>query len=316
MLHGNAYDLSRFVHPGGSEILAPLVGSDGTSAFEQHHSRDTLALAKPYLVGPVDLTDPRWTKEKEKVATTTTSSSSSSSSGALVSSKPSLSSMLTVEDFRAVAESTMPAGAWAYYESGGNTEATVRENERVFDRLWIRPRILIDVRRVDTTTRLLGSSSPSPLYVTATALARLADPRGEVAIVSACARTGTIYMLPTLSSCSLDEMTAAVVQGQTTWFQLYVNPDRSLTERVVARAEAKGCRALFVTVDAPQLGQRPRDMRHKASMKPHLQSTPSDSSSTTTPPQSTTRSLSSFIDAGLCWPICRGFSRFPVFLLP
>ena len=36
-------------------------------------------------------------------------------------------------------------------------------------------------------------------------------------------------------------------------------------KEIVEGAEKGGCRALFITVDAPQLGRRERDMRHKAS---------------------------------------------------
>lgn len=39
--------------------------------------------------------------------------------------------------------------------------------------------------------------------------------------------------------------------------------DRGLVEEVIAAAGAAGCVALFVTVDAPQLGRRERDMRNK-----------------------------------------------------
>jgi isopentenyl diphosphate isomerase/L-lactate dehydrogenase-like FMN-dependent dehydrogenase len=40
-------------------------------------------------------------------------------------------------------------------------------------------------------------------------------------------------------------------------------PLPSCVQRFVRQAEAGGCRALFVTVDAPQLGRRDKDMRHK-----------------------------------------------------
>ncbi len=120
-------------------------------------------------------------------------------------------------------------------------------------------------------------------------------------------------MLPTLSSCSLDEMTAAAAPGQPLWFQLYVNPNRSLTEEVVRRAESKGCRALFVTVDAPQLGRRERDMRHKATLQPDLQK----NDATVNKEQGTAKALSSFIDPSLCWddlPWLMSLSRLPVVL--
>ena len=78
-------------------------------------------------------------------------------------------------------------------------------------------------------------------------------------------------MLPTLSSYSFDEMfeagreqglknmatrtPASPFSGETTqWMQLYVNRDRALTKKIVQKAEGMGVKALFITVDAPQLG--------------------------------------------------------------
>ena len=36
----------------------------------------------------------------------------------------------------------------------------------------------------------------------------------------------------------------------------YVNKDRAVTKRIVQQAERRGIKALFITVDAPQLGRR------------------------------------------------------------
>lgn len=43
----------------------------------------------------------------------------------------------------------------------------------------------------------------------------------------------------------------------------YVNSDREKTKRFVQHAEERGIKALFITVDAPQLGRREKDMRMK-----------------------------------------------------
>lgn len=47
----------------------------------------------------------------------------------------------------------------------------------------------------------------------------------------------------------------------------YVNHDKDVTTKLVRRAEAGGCKALFVTVDAPQLGRREKDMRNKFTLE-------------------------------------------------
>lgn len=45
--------------------------------------------------------------------------------------------------------------------------------------------------------------------------------------------------------------------------QLYVNRDREITRKYVQHAEKRGVKGLFITVDAPQLGRREKDMRMK-----------------------------------------------------
>lgn len=43
---------------------------------------------------------------------------------------------------------------------------------------------------------------------------------------------------------------------QVQWLQLYVNKNREITKKIVQNAERRGCKGLFITVDAPQLGRR------------------------------------------------------------
>ena len=50
-------------------------------------------------------------------------------------------------------------------------------------------------------------------------------------------------------------------------FQLYVLRDRETVRRLLARAEAMGATAIAVTVDAPALGRRERDIRHKFKLR-------------------------------------------------
>ena len=43
----------------------------------------------------------------------------------------------------------------------------------------------------------------------------------------------------------------------------YVNQNRELSRKYVENAERRGIKALFITVDAPQLGRREKDLRAK-----------------------------------------------------
>merc|ERR1719281_1216293 len=215
--------------------------------------------------------------------------------------KPPLGAMLNSFDFESVAREVMEPQAWGYYSSGGDDEITLRDNHLAFQRITMRPRILVNVRDIDMTTTVLGVKSALPLYFTATALGKLAHPDGEVAIVRAAKKAGVAYMLPTLSSYTLDEMLAARSPGQELFAQLYVNPERSRTQEYVEKLEAAGVKALFITVDAPQLGRREKDMRNKFTQQGSDVQGDDEEEGEVDRSQGATCAISSFIDPGLNW---------------
>jgi len=190
----------------------------------------------------------------------------------------------------------------------------MRENRIAYQRLWFRPRILRDVSTIDYSTKLLGSLSSLPIYITATALGKLGHPEGEVNLTKAAAEQGIVQMIPTLASCSFDEIRDAAQPGQPQWMQLYVNRDREITKKIVEHAEKRGISGLFITVDAPQLGRREKDFRMKfTSQGSNVQQ--NDGSVDTS--QGAARAISSFIDPSLSWkdiPWFKSITRMPIIL--
>jgi len=253
VFHGKVYDITSFLseHPGGVSIIAEHAGMDATAIFDSIHPKTMLRmLPKHAYIGEIDVS----TVKPSDVATTLRDEQKNI---------PPLDSMLNVFDFKAASSKCMAPQGWNYYISGAEDEITFRENQAVFSRIWFRPRVLIDVSKIDISSTILGLPSSAPFYVTATALGKLAHPDGECAITRACFAEGIVQMIPTLSSCSMDEQCKAAQAGQIQFFQLYVNKDRELTKNTIAKAKAYGIKALCVTVDAPQLGRRERDMRQK-----------------------------------------------------
>lgn len=54
------------------------------------------------------------------------------------------------------------------------------------------------------------------------------------------------------------------------WFQLYVERDRAMTEKLVRQCEQLGFKALVLTVDRPKLGRRLADLRNGFLKPAHL----------------------------------------------
>ena len=87
--------------------------------------------------------------------------------------------------------------------------------------------------------------------------------------VSAAEDAGTIFILSTLSTSSLEQVAVAAPNG-IKWFQLYVYFDREVSLSLVRRAEKAGFKALVLTVDTPMFGDRRADMRNKFVLPKHL----------------------------------------------
>jgi isopentenyl diphosphate isomerase/L-lactate dehydrogenase-like FMN-dependent dehydrogenase len=168
---------------------------------------------------------------------------------------------VNISDFEILAKEKLSQSAYDYYSSGANDEITLRENCDAYKRIFLKYRVLVDVSKRDLTTEVFGQKISMPVIIAPTAFHKMAHIEGEVAVAKAATKAGTIMILSTLSNSSVEEVVKA--SSGNIWFQLYVFKDREITKSLVKRVEDAGCKALVLTVDAPLLGQRERDIRNK-----------------------------------------------------
>ena len=167
---------------------------------------------------------------------------------------------VNVADFEALAEAALDPGAFGYFAGGAGDERTLRENVEAWGRLRLRPRVLVDVGATSAATTVLGTPVSMPLLVAPTAFHRVAHSDGEEGTARAAAAAGTIMCLSTLATAQPADV-AAAAPGGPRWFQLYVFRDRGVTRALTEAAVDAGFAALVLTVDAPRLGRRERDLR-------------------------------------------------------
>jgi isopentenyl diphosphate isomerase/L-lactate dehydrogenase-like FMN-dependent dehydrogenase len=165
-----------------------------------------------------------------------------------------------VADFERLAEERLETGAFGYFAGGSGDELALTGNVEAWRRLRLRPRVLVDVSEVSTSTSVLGTPVSMPLLVAPTAIQRLAHPDGEPGMARAAAAAGTIMCLSTLATATPAQV-AAAAPGGARWFQLYVFRDRGVTRAFVEEAVEHAFGAIVLTVDAPRLGRRERDFR-------------------------------------------------------
>jgi 4-hydroxymandelate oxidase len=169
---------------------------------------------------------------------------------------------VTLADFASLARETMEPAAWDYYDGGAGDERSLADNSAAWDRLRLRPRVLIDVARRDLSTRAFGTELAHPVIVAPTAAHDLAHPDAERASARGTAAAGALFTLSTISSVPMEEV-ATAAPGAPRWFQLYAPSDRGECRALVDRAVAAGYGAIAVTVDLPLPGNRERDDRNR-----------------------------------------------------
>ncbi|KAJ1697636.1 hypothetical protein LUZ63_006148 [Rhynchospora breviuscula] len=142
---------------------------------------------------------------------------------------------VNIREYEEIAKQVLPKMIFDFYNGGAGDEYTLRENMEAYKRIMLRPRILVDVSRIDMSTTLLGYKMQSPIMVAPTGMHKYAHPEGEVATARAAAACNT----------------------------LMVYQKREVSATLVRRAEEYGFKAIVLTVDTPRLGRREKDIKNK-----------------------------------------------------
>ncbi|XP_025886019.1 peroxisomal (S)-2-hydroxyacid oxidase GLO4 isoform X2 [Solanum lycopersicum] len=142
---------------------------------------------------------------------------------------------VNVNEFQELARQALPKMYYDYYTGGAEDQHTLKENVEAFSRIIIRPRILVDVSKIDMSTTILGHKTSAPIMIAPTAMHKLAHHEGEVATARGAA------------ACDI----------------IMVYKRRDITALMVHRAEKNGFGAIILTADTPRLGRREADIKNK-----------------------------------------------------
>ncbi|MCI0388776.1 MAG: alpha-hydroxy-acid oxidizing protein, partial [Acidobacteria bacterium] len=123
---------------------------------------------------------------------------------------------VSLSDYEVMARERIPRMAYEYISGGAADEITLRWNRESLDRIRLRPRILIDVSKLDTRLDLFGQEMPFPILLAPTAYHRLVHPEGETATVKGAGKAGATLIASMLATTTIEEMAKAATQPL--WF--------------------------------------------------------------------------------------------------
>jgi 4-hydroxymandelate oxidase len=173
---------------------------------------------------------------------------------------------ITVFDFEEPAHRKVSQGHWAYMMSGVDDDGTLRANRAAFGQVQLRPRRLRDATKVDMRVDLFGASYNSPIFICPVGGQGAFHPEGEVAVARAAKARGTLQLLSTVTSHSVEDVNRAL--GRPVWYQFYAANSWAVCEQMLRRVEAAGCTVIALTVDnttgrlsETYLRTRPKDLQ-------------------------------------------------------
>jgi glycolate oxidase len=150
---------------------------------------------------------------------------------------------------------------WDYLTGAAESESTMRRNRLALDSLAFRPRVLVDVSKVDTSTSFLGHKLRIPVMMAPIGSLQSLVTEGGVAASKAAEQFGTLNFLSSVTQPSLEEIAASTNSPKI--FQLYVRGDLKWVEEILGRVKKAGYKALCLTVDSAYYGNRERQMMNR-----------------------------------------------------
>ena len=153
-----------------------------------------------------------------------------------------------VFDFEPAARKAIPPAHFGYIATGVDDDRTLRANHEAYSRIQLRPRRLIDVSHIDTTTQLFGAKWAAPIFLCPCGSQKAFHADGELASARASGTRKTLQLLSNASTVGVEDVMHA--NGLPVWQQLYPS-NWTVMEKIVRRAEAAGCPVLVITVDRP-----------------------------------------------------------------
>jgi 4-hydroxymandelate oxidase len=112
-------------------------------------------------------------------------------------------------DFDALEEKArakLSPGAYAFAAAGADDEITLADNLTAWRRLRLRPRVLNDITKIDTSVKVLGRKLKTPIMVAPFGRHKLFHPEGERATARGAAAAGAVFVLPTTSTISIEDV--------------------------------------------------------------------------------------------------------------
>lgn len=158
-----------------------------------------------------------------------------------------LNELVNVFEVQEMAKRRLPAPV---YTTISGTDRTAIE------RIIFRPRLMVDVSKLDLSLNLFGSDLFAPILVGPVWKQDAFHPEGEIAMAKGAAASKSLMIVSSRSSKPLPQILEAAA-GAPLWFQAYIEADPQATMQQCRDAVKLGCKAVCLTVGVPYQATTP-----------------------------------------------------------
>ena len=123
---------------------------------------------------------------------------------------PDVSDAQNIFDLRDMAKRRIPKWLFEFVDRGTEDEVALRNNREAFERIRLRPRMLVDVSGRKLDTNLFGKTHRMPIGIAPTGAAGMMWYQGELELARAAKAAGIPFSLATGSITSMEKIAGEV----------------------------------------------------------------------------------------------------------
>lgn len=168
--------------------------------------------------------------------------------------------LVNLHEMEEVAKRKIHKMAYDFIAGGVEGELTLRANREALNRIWLRPRFMVDVSKIDPSVELLGKKMEYPILLAPTGGKNLVIPEGDRVAAQGAAASKTLYVV---ASGGLMERLEGSAEPPLWWQNTIGQSTKSAAESYARRSEDSGCSAICVTVDNQYQSNRERNNRNR-----------------------------------------------------
>ncbi len=173
-----------------------------------------------------------------------------------------------VDDIIKKAKKRIPKFVFEYMDGGCNEDVNLAKNTSEIREVELKPYYLNAHTPAKLETELFGVKYDAPFGISPIGLQGLIWPNAPEILAKAALRNNIPFILSTVSTSSIERI-AEITEGKF-WFQLYHPAEQKITDDILDRLDAAGCKTLVLLSDVPTFAFRPRDIRNGLAMPPQM----------------------------------------------